>query len=407
MARNRLVVALLLTGLTAAVTGCGGNKSDSKGTTSASATSASSATSSAASASATSSSAASSAPASSSAAATSSSAPDDKKCVTPTGTGFSGKLTGPNGEPGVTADTVKVTDEDKAAASAAVKGKTVAISQHFSSDYTSQVSDGIANAMKALGANIITSDAGGKPEKQVSDIESLLAKKPALLVVFPVDAAASTPGIKAANAAKVPVVIVGSALKGAEFESLISADNYEGGVIAAKQMIDALGNSGDVAILPYKFSLWHVDERVAGFRDGIACSGLKVVADKQTCQAVADCTGVFADVLTANPNLKGGFGAYDGIALGMNAAAKTAGKDVFITTSDLGGDSAKAIASGSQPLKATAAQLTDAQASVTAAISTLVLAGKPVPKMVFAPDAAVSKDNVAQLYEKLFGKPLS
>ena len=328
--------------------------------------------------------------------------------VTPTGTGYSTQLRGANGEKGVTPTAVTLTAADVAAAKKAVAGKTVAISQHIgTADYTKQVSAGIVKAMTSLGAKIVKSDANFNPAKQVSDIENLLTRKPALLVVFPVDQSATVPGIKAANRAGVPVVVVGSALKGGgDYKSLVTADNYEGGVIAAQQLIGALKGQGEIAILPYKFSLWHVDERVRGFKDGIKCTKVKVVESKQTCTNSTDCVDTFANILTAHPNLKGGFGAYDGIALGMDAAAANAGWKGFVTTSDLGLATAQAIKSGSHALQATAVQLTDVQGQVAGKIATRVLAGKSVPKLVFAADAPADKSNVAAVYKRLFGAPL-
>jgi ribose transport system substrate-binding protein len=335
-------------------------------------------------------------------------APEGCARLKPTGTGLSKNLVGPNGEPGVTAESINVTDADVAAAKAAVAGKVVAVAQHIGTvDYTRQVVAGVEAQLTALGAKVVTSDANFDPGRQVSDVENLLAHKPALLIIFPVDQAASSPAILAANRAKVPVVVVGTALLGGgEYKSLISADDYEGGVIAADELAQALGEEGEIAIVPYKFRLWHVDQRVRGFRDGIKCSRLRVVEDQQTCTNPSDCAPVFADILTAHPGLKGAFGAWDGIALGMNAAAQTAGWKGAITTSDLSLASAQAIKSRSEALKATAGQLTDKQGKVTGQIATLVLAGKEVPKMVFVPDAPVNERNVADVYQRLFGKPL-
>ena len=343
-------------------------------------------------------------------ASSASSAPGGSGCarLRPTGTGLSKRLVGPNGEPGVTAESVKVTDADIAAAKAAVAGKVIAIAQHIGTvDYTKQVVAGIQAQLGALGARVVTSDANFEPARQVSDVENLLAQKPVLLIIFPVDQAATAPAILAANQAKVPVVVVGTALLGGgEYRSLISADDYEGGVIAADQLAEALGEEGEIAIVPYKFRLWHVDQRVRGFRDGIQCSRLRLVEDQQTCTNPSDCTPVFADILTAHPGLKGAFGAWDGIALGMNAAAQTAGWKGVITTSDLSLATAQAIHSGAEALRASAGQLTDEQGRVTGQIATLVLAGKEVPRMVFVPDAPVDKRNVADTYKRLFGQPL-
>ena len=328
--------------------------------------------------------------------------------VLPTGTGLNADLTGANGEPGVASSTVTLSDADLAAAKGVLDGKTVAVSQHIGvADYTSQVVGAASEILKSAGATIVTADANFDPAKQISDIENLLSQKPALLIVFPVDQAATVPGIQAANRVKVPVVVVGSALRdGGEYASLITADNYEGGVIAAKQLVDLIGGSGEIAIVPYKFSLWHVDERVRGFRDGVKCSQIAVAEQGQTCTNENDCVGVFADILTAHPALAGGFGAYDGIGLGMNAAALTAGWSGTVVTHDLGLATAQAILGGTAPLKATAAQETLDQGVTAGRIAIKVLLGQEVPKLVFSPVTPVAKDNVQDEYQKLFGKPL-
>lgn len=317
------------------------------------------------------------------------------------------ELVGPNGEEGVMAADVKTDDAAVAAAKAALDGGKVALSTHFASDYTTQVVDGITAAVKADGGTLITTDAGGDPKKQLSDVESLIAQKPALLVVFPVDAATSSPGLQAARDADIPVVVVGSALDGADYTSLISAYDYGGGLEAGRQLITALDGKGDIAVMPYKYSLWHVDNRVKGFTDALNCApGITVVEDSISCQAKADCATAFGNVLTANPTITGAFGAYDGIAQGMNAAARSAGWEGFITTSDLGLETAQIIKSGNQALQATAAQLTDCQGKAAGDILTLALAGKTVPKMVFCEDVAVDRSTVSDVYEQLFGAPL-
>ena len=328
--------------------------------------------------------------------------------VLPTGTGLSADLKGANGEAGVASSTVTLSDADLAAAKGVLGGKTIAVSQHIGvADYTRQVVGAASEILKSAGATIVTSDANFDPAKQISDIENLLSQKPALLIVFPVDQAATVPGIQAANRAKVPVVVVGSALRdGGEYASLITADNYEGGVIAAKQLVDMIGGSGEIAIVPYKFSLWHVDERVRGFRDGVKCSQIAVAEQGQTCTNENDCVGVFADILTAHPALVGGFGAYDGIGLGMNAAALTATWSGTVVTHDLGLATAQAILGGTAPLKATAAQETLDQGVTAGRIAVKVLLGQTVPKLVFSPVTPVAKDNVQAEYQKLFGKPL-
>lgn len=333
---------------------------------------------------------------------------EDCSPVEPSATGLSDQLFGAGGEPGVPSSEVEATDAERDAAAAALAGQKVAISQHIgNSDYTQQVSDNAAAVLEALGAEVIVSDANFDAAKQVSDIENLLSQDPMALIMFPVDQSASVPGIQAANEAGVPVVVVGSALEdGGEVTSLLAADNYEAGVIAASLLREAIGDEGAVAAIPVEVSLWHMDERARGFADGVRCTGIEIVEDRQACGGPDDCGAVFADILTAHPDLVGAFGGWDGQAIAMNASGITAGWDGKITTVDLGESTAQSIVDGSEPLIGAAVQLTDEQGQTAANLVIKVLAGAEVPELVFSPVLAGTPETAGDLYQRLFGEPL-
>src|SRR5262245_66326886 len=65
-------------------------------------------------------------------------------------------------------------------------------------------------AMKAqlekLGAKYVSADAGGSPEKQLGDIEGLMAKGAKVLIVLAMDKDAILPAVNKASRQKVPVV---------------------------------------------------------------------------------------------------------------------------------------------------------------------------------------------------------
>ncbi len=328
--------------------------------------------------------------------------------VEPSSTGLSDQLFGADGEPGVPSSEVSVSEADIEAARAALEGQKVAISQHIgNSDYTQQVSNNAAGILEDLGAEIIISDANFDAAKQVSDIENLLSQDPVALIMFPVDQSASVPGIQAANAADVPVIVIGSALEdGGEVTSLLAADNYEAGVVAASILREQIGDEGAVAALPVKVSLWHMDERARGFADGVKCTSIEIVEDRQACGGPDDCGPVFADILTAHPDLKGAFGGWDGQAIAMNAAALTAGWDGKITTVDLGKATAQSIVDGGEPLIGAAVQQTDEQGKTAADLVITYLAGNEVPPLVFSPILTGTQDTAGGQYESLFGEPL-
>jgi ABC-type sugar transport system substrate-binding protein len=62
--------------------------------------------------------------------------------------------------------------------------------------------------VEALGGKFISYDATGNTEKQVSQINTLISQKVDLIVAFPVSEASLTQGMAAANAAKIPVVLI-------------------------------------------------------------------------------------------------------------------------------------------------------------------------------------------------------
>jgi ribose transport system substrate-binding protein len=142
---------------------------------------------------------------------------------------LSANLVGPNGEAAIPGSDLTVSVEEKNAAAAALKGRVVAISEHIGgTDYTRQISDRIRAEVEGAGGSVVIADANFDAEKQVSDIENLLAQNPIALVIFPVDQSATVPGIVAANEAKVPVFVMGSSLQqGGTVNGLVAADNYE------------------------------------------------------------------------------------------------------------------------------------------------------------------------------------
>jgi ABC-type sugar transport system substrate-binding protein len=61
---------------------------------------------------------------------------------------------------------------------------------------------------KAAGVKLVSIDANQDASKQLADIESMLAQKPACLIVSPLESKALVPVVKMANDANVPLVII-------------------------------------------------------------------------------------------------------------------------------------------------------------------------------------------------------
>jgi ribose transport system substrate-binding protein len=74
-----------------------------------------------------------------------------------------------------------------------------------------------------------------------------------------------------AAAEKIPVVVFDSGLaKGAPVVSYVATDNFRGGQLAGKRLIEAMGNKGKVILLRYKEGSESTEQREKGFLDAIA-----------------------------------------------------------------------------------------------------------------------------------------
>jgi ribose transport system substrate-binding protein len=123
----------------------------------------------------------------------------------------------------------------------------------------------------------------GKTEQQQQVVENFLADGYDGLCLAPLDGTALAKQVLRAADAGVPVVIFDSGLKdeaaAARIASYVATNNYAGGVLAAKTLIDLIGGRGKVLLLPYVIGSESTEERQRGFLDEIAKSpSVEVVA---------------------------------------------------------------------------------------------------------------------------------
>ena len=103
--------------------------------------------------------------------------------------------------------------------------------------------------------------------------------------------------------------------------------NKKAGELAAQALIDKVGKEGKIAVMSYVAGAGSEIGRVGGFTDYIQMhSNLKIVGPFYSQSQMATALNQTTDVLAANPDLKGIFGANEPTAIGMARAIKQAGK---------------------------------------------------------------------------------
>ncbi|GAB4071323.1 ABC transporter substrate-binding protein [Ancylobacter sonchi] len=213
-------------------------------------------------------------------------------------------------------------------------GEIAVIVKTVNSTFWQNVQKGADAALKeAGGANTLTFQ-GPASESAIADqvnmVENAVNRGVAGIVLAPSDPDALVPAVKKAWEARIPVVIVDSQLaKGAEqyYQSFLATDNRKAGELAAKALIDKVGTEGKIAVMSYVAGAGSEIGRVGGFTDYIkANSKLQIVGPFYSQSQMATALNQTTDVLAANADLKGIFGANEPTAIGMARAIKQAGK---------------------------------------------------------------------------------
>ncbi|MBN2310278.1 MAG: substrate-binding domain-containing protein [Candidatus Hydrogenedentes bacterium] len=169
--------------------------------------------------------------------------------------------------------------------------------------------------------------------QQQHQVKNFIVEKVSVIVLTPCDSKAIGPAIQEANQAGIPVFTADIAClaPGAKVVSHIATDNYQGGRLAAKALLEAIGGKGKVAILDHPM-VESVMLRTKGFHDELAEAASRPDVD---IEVVATLPGGGAkdvsfkaaqDLLQAHPELDAIFAINDPSALGAVAALEEAGK---------------------------------------------------------------------------------
>jgi len=172
-------------------------------------------------------------------------------------------------------------------------------------------------------------------KKQSDQMDDFISSGVTAIILVPCDRLSVGPSVQAANKAGIPVFTVDAkcAAKNAKIEGHVGTDNFQGGELAGKAMITALGDAGGkVLVLDFKKANSCV-LRVGGFKKVIdthnktATSKIEIVSELD---GNGDRTKGYqstADALQAHENLDAIFAINDPSALGAYTAVKEAKRD--------------------------------------------------------------------------------
>lgn len=216
---------------------------------------------------------------------------------------------------------------------ASEKPKVALLMKTLSNEYFISMQQGAEETAKKLGIDLTVqvAEKEDSTEQLVGLVENMIAKKVDAIIVTPNDSIAFIPAFQKAEKAGIPIIDLDVRLdaKAAEKAGLkfnyVGVDNFYGGYLAAKNLVNALGGKGKVAILEGIPGVDNGEQRKAGALKAFSeAEGIKVVASQSANWETEQALNITSNILTANPDINGIFAANDNMAIGAVTAVENA-----------------------------------------------------------------------------------
>lgn len=242
-------------------------------------------------------------------------------------------------------------------------------------------------------------DANNDISKQLDQIDNLIAQKVNAIVVVPVDYEGIVPGVEKANEAGIPVIALGIQSAGGK-STFVGSKNIDAGKLQAQYMKDNLPKDAQILYLQGTPGLYHSQERMKGFEEGLDRPDVKIIANLSGNYDRAEGMKVTEDWIQSFPKFDAIIAANDQMALGALQALQAANRlnGVMISGVDGVPDALHAIKAGE--MSQTIFQNAAGQAEAAFEVVETIKKGEQPPAEKLVPFELITKDNVDQYAKK-------
>jgi ribose transport system substrate-binding protein len=269
-------------------------------------------------------------------------------------------------------------------------------------EFLSYLQKAVVAQGKAYGCRVITLDDALSPDKQVSNMQQLLAQKVGAIIFYPLDPKATTPVLKQAQRQKVPVIAIDASFGNTKAVPLIATQVWQGRDIQAFLQAQVLKNVmpnaqlGLIGIGIPVPAIKYLNQRESYWAKKVG--GATIVGSQDN--PSDDVTG---GEKAANALLQGGanidavLGYNDPSALGAVVAARGSGRQVKIIGINGTSDGIAAVKNGSLAATVQVDPIGIGSQTARAAYSLITKQHLPLPRIVIRPGRLVTKANVNAL----------
>jgi ribose transport system substrate-binding protein len=315
---------------------------------------------------------------------------------------------GPHGEFPASVEQLKITDEN--AAEARRRGFTVAIVLHTTrSDWSRLQMAGIRTTLETFNATVLeVVDCDFEVRRQIDALEALVERGPDAIISIPVSNTLTADAHRRVTDSGIRLVLMDNApvgmVTGEDCVSVVSADNFGNGVVAAEILSNHVPEGGCVGVVGFKVDFFVTNERELAFRKTIKERRPDVTLRHAAFSEVDEAAAVALDLVGSGQPVDGLFVVWDEPAIRVAEALRSTGRTTPTTTIDLGIDAAVEIAAGGL-IKGVGAQQPYDQGMAEALVAIMALVGDEPPPWVALAGLSVTRDNVIEAYETVWHAP--
>jgi ribose transport system substrate-binding protein len=312
------------------------------------------------------------------------------------------KTVGPNGATGQPASVLALSDADIAKIKAG--HYTAALLFQTSSDWANAVTAGAEDEFAALGIKVVgLSDSSYSASDQAQAVQTIMAKRPSGIVVWPINPDELRPALQKAADAGVKLALISNMpsgfVQGRDYVGLVGDDLYRMGEKTAAGLADAIGGGGDIGFLYFDANAYVVNQRDAAFRTAIEQEYPKIKITAS--QGFSDPQRAFqiaSAMILQHPHLKAIYAPWAEPAAGVLQAIRAAHRnDIAVGTMDLSNTVTVSLAHGG----AVKALVIDDPYSIGKSLAAEIgyaLINKGVPAYIQVPALAVTRSGILAAY---------
>lgn len=264
-------------------------------------------------------------------------------------------------------------------------------------EFIVNVSDQMEAKAKELGVELITVDAERSALKQVEQVESFIAQGVDAIVMNPCEVEASSPAVKLAMDAKIPIINVNSETT-AKPTAFVGSDDTESARIAMKYIVEKLGGKGNVIMMHGYMGQAAQIKRDKGAKEILKANpGLTLLAEQSGEWDRAKAMSLTENwIQSFGPKINAIFAQNDEMGLGVVKALEAAGlkNKIIVVSIDAIPDALQAVKKGT--LDATVYQNAKQQGGTAIETAIKAAKGSAFEKEVLIPFQLVTKENLGE-----------